>query len=90
LKKHDGFITALEAQREKITTLEQLAQALLAQDHYASKQIESRRKGVVDRMERVQQMTEARRQKLLDARTYQQFLCNVYEVFLFVIIIYWL
>lgn len=80
LKKHENFTTSLEAQREKIAALEQLTQVLLSQDHYASKQIELRRKGVVDRMDRVLQMTEARHQKLVDSRNYQQFLCNVYEV----------
>jgi len=39
IKKHDGFTTTLEAQREKITTLEQLCHALVAQDHYASELI---------------------------------------------------
>ena len=80
IKKHDGFTTTLEAQREKITTLEQLCQALLAQDHYASEQIKSRCDGVVDRMSRVLQTTESRRLKLLESRSYQQFLCNIYEV----------
>ena len=80
IKKHDGFTTTLEAQREKITTLENLSQALLDQDHYASEQIKSRCDGVVDRMGRVIQMTESRRLKLLDSRSYQQFLCNIYEV----------
>jgi len=83
IKKHDGFTTTLEAQREKITTLEQLCQALLAQEHYASEHIKSRCDGVVDRMGRVVQMTESRRLKLLDSRSYQQFLCNIYEVLKF-------
>ena len=81
IKKHDGFTTTLEAQQEKITTLEQLCQALLAQDHYASEQIKSRCDGVLDRMGRITQLTESRRLKLLDSRSYQQFLCNIYEVF---------
>ena len=80
MKKHDGFTTTLEAQQEKITTLEQLCQALLAQDHYASEQIKSRCDSVVDRMGRITQLTESRRLKLLESRSYQQFLCNVYEV----------
>jgi len=80
MKKHEGFTTTLAAQREKITTLEQLCQALLAQNHYASEQIESRCDGVIDRMGRVVQMTESRRLKLIESRSYQQFLCNIYEV----------
>lgn len=43
LKKHEGFDKTLEAQEEeKISTLEQLAQALLDQKHYAAKQIKDR------------------------------------------------
>lgn len=82
IKKHDGFTTTLEAQAEKITTLEQLAQALLAQEHYASDQIKSRCKGVVGRMQKVKQAADQRRAKLIDSRNYQQFLGNVYEVLL--------
>lgn len=81
VKKHDGFTTTLEAQREKISTLEQLCQELLVQDHYASEQIKCRCDGVVDRMVRITQLTELRRLKLLESRSYQQFLCNIYEVF---------
>lgn len=72
----------LEAQAEKITTLEQLAQALLAQDHYASDLIKSRCNGVVGRMQKVQQAADQRRAKLIESRNYQQFLGNVYEVLL--------
>ena len=39
IKKHHAFEKTLEAQEEKITTLEQLAQALLQQEHYASDQV---------------------------------------------------
>jgi len=85
MKKHDGFTTTLEAQREKITMLEQLCQALLAQDHYAAEQIKSRCDGVTDRMDRIVQLTETRRLRLLESRSYQQFLCNIYEVFALVI-----
>ena len=42
LKKHSAFEKTLEAQEEKIITLEQLAQALLGQDHYAKQQINDR------------------------------------------------
>lgn len=80
IKKHDGFVTTLEAQGEKITTLEQLAQALLSQEHYASDTINSRYMGVIDRLARVKQAADVRRRKLVDSRFYQQFLSNVYEV----------
>ena len=80
IKKHDGFTTTLTAQEEKITTLEQLAQELLKQDHYASKEIAARSQGVVDRLERVKQAADARRRKLIESRNYQQWLGSVYEV----------
>ena len=56
IKKHDGFAKTLEAQEEKIDTLEQLAQALLAQEHYASDHIRSRCQGVLDRRDKVKQV----------------------------------
>jgi len=80
IKKHDGFTTTLVAQEEKITTLEQLAQALLEQEHYASKEIRDRRQGVVDRLEKVKLSADARRRKLLESKNYQQFLGSVHEV----------
>jgi len=80
LKDHEGFEKTLEAQEEKITTLEQLAQALLAQDHYASQEIKTRCQGVLDRRDKVKDAAAARRTKLIDSRNYQQFLRNVYEV----------
>ena len=39
MKKHTAFEMTLEAQEEKISTLEQLAQVLLGQEHYASDQV---------------------------------------------------
>lgn len=56
IKKHDGFAKTLEAQEEKIDTLEQLAQALLAQEHYASDHIRRRCQGVLDRRDKVKQV----------------------------------
>ena len=56
IKKHEGFAKTLEAQEEKIDTLEQLAQALLAQEHYASDHIRSRCQGVLDRRDKVKQV----------------------------------
>ena len=79
-KKHDSFEKTLEAQEEKISTLEQLAQALLAQDHYASQEVRDRCQGVLDRRDRLKQAARARRTKLTDSHNYQMFLRNVYEV----------
>ncbi len=56
IKKHEGFAKTLEAQEEKIDTLEQLAQTLLAQEHYASDHIRSRCQGVLDRRDKVKQV----------------------------------
>ncbi len=59
IKKHEGFAKTLEAQEEKIDTLEQLAQALLAQEHYASDHIRSRCQGVLDRRDKVKQVKQS-------------------------------
>jgi len=80
IKKHDGFVTTLAAQEEKVTDLEKLAQALLEQDHYASDKIRSRCQGVVDRLTLVKQSADLRRRRLVESRNYQQFLGSVYEV----------
>ncbi len=80
LKKHEAFEKTLQAQEEKIDTLEQLAQALLAQEHYASQQIKGRCDGVLERRNHIKEASAARRNKLVDSRNYQQFLRNVHEV----------
>ena len=79
-KKHDGFEKALHAQEEKITTLNQLADALLAQDHYAEQQIKDRRAGVLDRNEKIAIASAARRERLEDSKNYQILLKNIFEV----------
>ena len=80
MKKHEAFEKTLEAQEEKITTLKQLADALLAQEHYASRQIETRCEGVIERRDRVKTCAVQRRKKLIDSLNYQQFLANMHEV----------
>ena len=71
IKKHDGFAKTLEAQEEKIDTLEQLAQALLAQEHYASDHIRSRCQGVLDRRDKVKQVRISRLLRLLSLTIFQ-------------------
>lgn len=80
LKKHDGFTETLMAQEEKIDTLDQLAQALLTQDHYAAKDIKKRCKDVLERRQKLKDQAAKRREKLIASRQYQQYLRNVEEV----------
>ena len=80
LKKHASFEKTLSAQEEKISTLEQLAQALLAQDHYAAKEIRARCDKVLERYTRVKETTMSRRTKLDDAHHYQLYVRNIREV----------
>ena len=80
IKKHEAFEKTLEAQEEKITTLKQLADALLAQEHYASSEIETRCTGVIERRDRVKGCAVQRHTKLIDSLNYQQFLANIHEV----------
>ena len=68
LKKHSGFEKTLEAQEEKIQILEQLCQALLAQEHYASDIIEKRCADVLARRERLRDQSEKRKEILNASR----------------------
>ena len=70
----------LEAQEEKITTLQQLAQALLDQEHYASEPINARCQEVLTRCNNLKIKADRRREMLVDSRNYQQYLRNTYEV----------
>ena len=78
--KHSGFENTLQAQEEKIQTLEQLYQALLNRDHYASDIIEKRCKDVLARRERLKLVSAKRKQTLEASRLHQMFLRNVAEV----------
>lgn len=83
IKKHKNFENTLEAQQDKIETLQQLSQALLSQDHYAKDQIVTRKDVVLERHEKVRHATENRKKKLEDSKNYQQFLQNLFEVLLY-------
>ena len=83
LKKHVAFEKTLEAQEEKIVTLEQLAQALLGQDHYAQQQIADRCDGVLRRRDHLKDLAAERQSRLQDSRNYQLLLHNIDEVKIF-------
>ena len=79
-KKLGGFMTTVEAQGEKVVTLEQLARALLSQDHYASDQIKARLDSTLEKENSLMLAADKRRTALNDSISYQQFLSNVHEV----------
>ena len=61
-------------------TLEQLAQALLGQDHYAKQQIKDRCDGVLKRRDHLKELAVERGNKLQHSRSYQLLLNNIDEV----------
>ena len=61
-------------------TLEQLAQALLGQDHYAKQQIKDRCDGVLKRLDHLKELAVERGNKLQHSSSYQLLLNNIDEV----------
>ena len=49
IKKHDDFEKTLDAQREKIESVNTLAEALVGDNHYDSKNVSQRQSAVVER-----------------------------------------
>ncbi|CAH1792768.1 unnamed protein product [Owenia fusiformis] len=80
LRKHDNFEKTLNAQSEKIDTLEQYAKDLLVQDHYASEEIQSGCEAVIERRNNLVSASKLRREKLEDSQKYQNFLRDLYDV----------
>ncbi|KAK2186883.1 hypothetical protein NP493_185g03001 [Ridgeia piscesae] len=74
------FWLTAEAPGGVTTPKEASRPALLAQEHYASREIQTRCEGVIERRDRVKTCAVQRRKKLIDSLNYQQFLANMHEV----------
>lgn len=80
IKKHEGFEKSLLAQEEKLNQLKVHATTLLAEDHYDSPAIITRRDAVFGRYGRLKNMSQQRMKKLQDSLQLQLFLQEVTEV----------
>ncbi|XP_044739331.1 spectrin beta chain, non-erythrocytic 1 isoform X2 [Chrysoperla carnea] len=77
LKRHDDFENTLFVQDERIKSFREMADKLIADDHYDSKNIEDRKNQVIARRQAVKNNALARRQALLASRHFQEFSAEV-------------
>ncbi|GAB1601116.1 spectrin beta chain, non-erythrocytic 1-like isoform X2 [Argonauta hians] len=80
LKKHKAFEKTLHSQLDKIEDLKQFSDNLCREQHYASEEIKKLNQGVCERHKKLWITSQARYRTLDDARKYQLFLRNLYEV----------
>ncbi|XP_039289075.1 spectrin alpha chain-like isoform X4 [Nilaparvata lugens] len=73
IKKHEDFDKAINAHEEKIAALQTLADQLMAAKHYASQQIDDKRRQVLDRWRHLKDALIEKRSRLGESQTLQQF-----------------
>ncbi|KAK6636692.1 hypothetical protein RUM43_010354 [Polyplax serrata] len=73
IKKHEDFDKAINAHEEKIAALQILADQLTAANHYAAKDINAKRKQVLDRWRHLKEALIEKRSRLGESQTLQQF-----------------
>ncbi|KAM5236514.1 spectrin alpha chain, erythrocytic 1 [Ctenodactylus gundi] len=79
-KKRDDLNKAISAQEEKIANLEQLADRLIADDHYAKKEIAARLRKVLDRWNALKEQLIAEQTKLGNLADLKQFYRDLEEL----------
>lgn len=80
IKKHEDFDKAINGHEEKIAALQVLADQLTAQNHYASKQIDDKRKQVLERWQHLKEGLIDKRSRLGDEQTLQLFSRDADEI----------
>lgn len=80
IKKHEDFDKAINAHEEKIATLQTLADQLIGQEHYASKDIDDKRNQVLNRWKHLKDALIEKRSKLGESQTLQQFSRDADEI----------
>ncbi|CDW52174.1 Spectrin alpha chain [Trichuris trichiura] len=80
IKKHEDFDKAINSQQEKILSLTNFANQLIAADHYASEDVGRKRDQVLDRWSKLKQALIERRSRLGESQTLQQFSRDADEI----------
>ncbi|XP_076321230.1 spectrin alpha chain-like isoform X2 [Tachypleus tridentatus] len=80
IKKHEDFDKAIQAQEEKITALAQMADQLVAGDHYDADAIKDKKEQVLDRWHHLKEALIEKRSKLGESQTLQQFSRDADEI----------
>jgi len=76
LKRHEDFENTLTAQDERLKVFSEMADKLIAAEHYDSKAIDDRRKQVLARRQAVKESANKRRVALLASHSFQEFCAN--------------
>uniref|UniRef100_H0W5L2 Spectrin alpha chain, erythrocytic 1 n=1 Tax=Cavia porcellus TaxID=10141 RepID=H0W5L2_CAVPO len=79
-KKRDDLRTAISSQEEKITNLKQFADQLIADGHYAKREIDARLQKVLDRWNALKEQLNAESAKLEDLADLRQFYRDLEEL----------
>ena len=80
IKKHEDFDKAISNQEEKIESLSNYADQLAASDHYATPDIEDKKKDVLARWGKLKEALIQKRSKLGESQTLQQFSRDADEI----------
>uniref|UniRef100_A0A1B0D969 Karst n=1 Tax=Phlebotomus papatasi TaxID=29031 RepID=A0A1B0D969_PHLPP len=79
IKKHEAFEKLIQTQDEKVALLQSHGRKLVEQNHYDSANIQKVLKDVVDHRMKVVNLCAIRKQKLIDALLYAQFVSDCAE-----------
>lgn len=80
IKKHEDFDKAINGHEEKIAALQVLADQFIQQNHYASNEIDEKRKQVLERWRHLKEGLIEKRSRLGDEQTLQQFSRDADEI----------
>ncbi|XP_033621593.1 spectrin alpha chain, erythrocytic 1 [Fukomys damarensis] len=80
VKKRDDLKTAISAQEQKINNLEQFADRLIADDHYAKREIAARLQKVLDRWNALKELLNAEWENLGNMADLKQFYHDLEEL----------
>uniref|UniRef100_A0A6B2E568 Putative beta chain spectrin n=1 Tax=Phlebotomus kandelakii TaxID=1109342 RepID=A0A6B2E568_9DIPT len=79
IKKHEAFEKLIQTQDEKVALLQSHGRKLVEQNHYDSANIQTVLKDVVEHRRKVVNLCAVRKQKLIDALLYAQFVSDCAE-----------
>ncbi|CAG0916965.1 unnamed protein product [Notodromas monacha] len=80
IKKHEDFDKAINAQEEKIAALQAFANQLIADDHYAARDVDDKKEEVLNRWDKLKEALIDKRSKLGESQSLQQFSRDAEEI----------
>lgn len=80
IRRHEAFLTSMDAHDDKIKEVKAIGDKLIAENHYASEKIKHRTDTIIDRQHNNRQKALDRLEKLKDALQLQLYLQECDEV----------